>query len=230
VAADIDSNIREVVDLMAAHAHSRIPIYRETLDDVLGLVHMKDIMPCLAYQQERTLADLLRPVLFVAPSMPAAKLLLQMRQTRQHMAMVIDEFGGVDGMLTIEDLVEEVVGEIEDEHDTPATQPLIRRTDGTLLVDARLSIQDFESETGAKLAPLEGEDVDTLGGYVAHLAGRMLHIGESVSGEYYHFEILEMDQGRVRRLRLRPVRAAAAKTETLSTDSLSDKRTEARAL
>jgi hypothetical protein len=214
IAADVDSGLRDVVDLMAAHAHSRIPIYRDTLDDMLGMVHMKDIMPCLAYQQERTISDLLRPVLFVAPSMPAAKLLLQMRQTRQHMAMVIDEFGGVDGMVTIEDLVEEVVGEIEDEHDAPTGPVLVKRADGTLLVDARLSLDDFQGQTGLRLAPMEGDDVDTLGGYVAHLAGRLLHIGESVSGEQFHFEILEMDQGRIRRLRLRPVKPAETQTDT----------------
>ncbi len=222
IGADIDSSLHDIVDLMAAHAHSRIPIYRETLDDVLGLVHMKDIMPCLAYQQSRTVADLLRPVLFVAPSMPAAKLLLQMRQTRQHMAMVIDEFGGVDGMVTIEDLVEEVVGEIEDEHDIAAPPNLIKRADGTILVDARLSIDEFEAKTGTRLNPQDGEDVDTLGGYVANLAGRMLRIGESVSGESFHFEILEMDQGRVRRLRLRPARAddsRSAKTPTTNSSS-----------
>lgn len=206
IAADIDADMRELVDLMAAHAHSRIPIYRETLDDVIGMVHMKDIMPCLAYDQKRAIADLLRPVMFVAPSMPAAKLLLQMRQNRQHMAMVVDEFGGVDGIVTIEDLVEQVVGQIEDEHDAPPAPPLITRADGTLLVDARMSISEFEAQTGAKLLILEGEDIDTLGGYVAQLAGHMPHIGEKIAGETFSFEALEMDQGRVRRLRLRPVR------------------------
>jgi len=110
IAADIESGLNELIDAMATHAHSRIPIYRDTLDDVIGMVHIKDILPCLAYQRPRTIADLIRPVLFVAPSMAASRLLLQMRQTRQHMAMVVDEFGGIDGMVTIEDLVEEIVG------------------------------------------------------------------------------------------------------------------------
>src|SRR4029077_6198844 len=107
--------------------------------------------------QSRIISDLLRPVMFVAPSMPAARLLLQMRQTRQHMALVVDEFGGIDGLITIEDLVEEIVGEIEDEHDIPSTASIIARTDGTLLVDARLPIKDFEARTGANLGePAEG--------------------------------------------------------------------------
>ena len=210
VAIDIAASLRELVDLMAAHAHSRIPVYRDTLDDVIGMVHMKDLMPCLAYRQERKIADLLRPVMFVAPSMPAAKLLLQMRQTRQHMAMVVDEFGGVDGVVTIEDLVEEVVGEIEDEHDTPPPPPIITRADGTLLIDARISIDAFVMETGISLPPLDGEDIDTLGGYVAHLAGRLPAIGEQVAGDRLDFEVLEMDKDRICRLRVRPQRAAAA--------------------
>jgi CBS domain containing-hemolysin-like protein len=206
VAADIDSGFRDLIDLMAAHAHSRIPIYRETLDDVIGMVHIKDILPCLAYQQERSIADLIRPVMFVAPSMAASRLLLQMRQTRQHMAMVVDEFGGIDGMVTIEDLVEEIVGEIEDEHDTPPPPSIIARSDGTLLIDARLPISEFEQRTAIRLPLLEGEDIDTLGGYVANLAGRVPHIGEKVVGDGLSFEILEMDQSRIRHLRVRPVK------------------------
>ncbi len=209
IAADVDSGVRELIDLMATHAHSRIPVYRGTLDDVIGMVHIKDILPCLAYQRACTVADLLRPVLFVAPSMEAAKLLLQMLQTRQHMAMVVDEFGGVDGMVTIEDLVEEIVGEIEDEHDVPSAPPIIARTDGALLIDARLPIEEFEARTGITLPTLDEEDIDTLGGYVAHLAGRVPGIGESVGGNGLAFEILEMDQGRIKRLRIRPVRRAS---------------------
>jgi len=208
VAADIDSGLRDLIDVMAAHAHSRVPIYRETLDDVIGMVHIKDILPCLAYNQERSIADLIRPVMFVAPSMAASRLLLQMRQTRQHMAMVVDEFGGIDGMVTIEDLVEEIVGEIEDEHDTPPPPSIISRADGTLLIDARLPISEFEQRTAVRLPLLEGEDIDTLGGYVANLAGRIPHIGEKVIGDGLSFEILEMDQGRIRHLRVRPIKQA----------------------
>jgi CBS domain containing-hemolysin-like protein len=209
VSADVSTTLKELIDVMATHAHSRIPIYRETLDDVIGMVHMKDIIPCIAHQQERSIADLLRPVMFVAPSMPASKLLLQMRQTRQHMALVVDEFGGIDGLATIEDLVEEIVGEIEDEHDVPAAASIIARADGTLLVDARLPIKDFEARVGAGLDTSEEGDVDTLGGYVANLAGRVPHIGESFrNGHGMVFEILEMDQSRIKRLRVRGLRRA----------------------
>ena len=211
IAADVSSNLKELGDLMAAHAHSRIPIYRDTLDDVIGMVHMKDVMPCLAYQQVRTIPDLLRPVLFVAPSMPASKLLLQMRSTRQHMAVVVDEFGGIDGLVTIEDLVEEIVGEIEDEHDAPPAAPIITRSDGTLLVDARLPIEEFEAQTGINLPALDGDDMATLGGYVANLAGRMPNIGESFrNSEGLSFEVLEVDKSYIKRLRIRVLRPSDA--------------------
>ncbi len=207
ISADATISLKELADLMAAHGHSRIPIYRETLDDVIGMIHIKDVMPCLTHQKIAQIQDLLRPVLFVAPSMPVGKLLLQMRQTRQHMAMVVDEFGGVDGLITIEDLVEEIVGEIDDEHDAPSAPPIIARADGTLLVDARLPIAEFEAQTGVVLPSLEGEDIDTLGGYVAHLAGRVPQIGESFRSDGgLRFDVLEMDQSRIARLRVRSQR------------------------
>ena len=207
VAADVSIQIKDLIEMMAAHAHSRIPIYRDTLDDVIGMVHMKDLIPCIAHNHNRIIADLLRPVMFVAPSMPASRLLLQMRQTRQHMALVVDEFGGIDGLVTIEDLVEEIVGEIEDEHDVPSAASIIARADGTLLVDARLPIKEFEARTGTSLESPEDGEVDTLGGYVANLAGRVPHIGEAFRNEHgMNFEVLEMDQTRIKRLRVRGVR------------------------
>jgi len=218
VALDVNGSIKELVEEMSSNGYSRIPIYRGKLDDVIGMAHVKDIVPFLAQQRPCLIPDILRPVLYVAPSMPASKLLLQMRQTRQHMAVVIDEFGGVDGLVTIEDLVEEIVGEIEDEHDAPAPPPVIARADGTLLTDARLKIADFEYQTGIQLPPLDGEDLDTLGGYVAHLAGRVPQVGESfTTASNLNFEVLEMEQSRVNRLRIRPNRRptnrAAAQAE-----------------
>jgi CBS domain containing-hemolysin-like protein len=209
VATDVGISLKDLIDVMSTHAHSRIPIYRDTLDEVIGMVHMKDIIPCIVHNENRIIADLLRPVMFVAPSMPASRLLLQMRQTRQHMALVIDEFGGIDGLVTIEDLVEEIVGEIEDEHDAPSAVSIIARADGTLLIDARLPIEEFTSRTGVSLDSPEEEDVDTLGGYVANLAGRVPHIGETFRNtEGLTFEVLEMDQSRIKRLRVRGLRRA----------------------
>jgi CBS domain containing-hemolysin-like protein len=208
VAIDVDAPLKDLVDLIAEHAHSRIPAYRGTLDEAVGMVHIKDVFGCLARKNAARVRDLLRPVLFVAPSMLASKLLVQMRATRQHMAMVVDEFGGVDGLVTIEDLVEEIVGEIEDEHDDPATPELIARPDGALLVDGRMEIASFEARAGEVLTESERETIDTLGGYVFHLAGHVPQIGETIHGpKGLSFEVLATDQTRIKRVRVRGVGA-----------------------
>lgn len=209
VAIDVDSDMKELVSLMAEHAHSRIPAYRETLDETVGMVHMKDVLACQAAGKTCRIRDLLRPLLFAAPSMPATKLLLQMMQSRKHMAMVIDEFGGIDGLVTIEDLVEEIVGEIEDEHDDPAVPEIMARPDGTLLVEASIDIEDFEERVGPILTPDERETIDTLAGYVFHLAGHIPAIGETVVGENgMMFDVLETDQNRIKRVRVRGIKRA----------------------
>lgn len=204
VAVDVESDLPSITALMVEHGHSRIPAYRETLDDTIGIVHVKDVLACLAKKKEKNLRELLRPVPFVAPSMPASKLLLQMRQTRQHMAMVVDEFGGIDGLVTMEDLVEEIVGNIEDEHDKPERIGIITRPDGTLLVDASLPIEEFEARVGSLLTEEERETMDTLAGYVFHLAGHLPQIGQTVKGDHgILFDILETDQNRIKRVRVR---------------------------
>jgi len=209
VAIDAGEGFKQLLECMTEYAHSRIPVYRGTLDETAGFVHIKDVLMCLAGNKACSIGGLLRPVMFVAPSMPASKLLLQMRQTRQHMAMVVDEFGGIDGLVTIEDLVEEVVGEIEDEHDDPVTQDIIARPDGTLLIDGRLPIDVFEEKAGQVLKPEERETIDTLSGYVFHLAGHVPRIGEIVTGPgRLLFEVLETDQNRIKRLRVRGLRRA----------------------
>ncbi len=204
VAIDVDSDMKALIALMNEHAHSRIPAYRETLDETVGMIHMKDVLSHLAGGEELPLREMLRPVLFVAPSMPVSKLLLQMRQSRQHMAMVIDEFGGIDGLVTIEDLVEEIVGDIEDEHDDPATPDVIARADGSLIADAHMGIEAFEARAGEMLTTQERETIDTLAGYVFHLAGHVPKIGETVAGPRgIFFDVLETDQNRICRVRVR---------------------------
>src|SRR5205814_6465423 len=138
VALDIDQPFAEVVKCRVEHGHSRVPVYRETLDDVIGFVHVKDVLAPVADRRPVKLTRLLRKVLFVAPSVPILDLLVQMRQARTHIAMVVDEFGGIDGLATIEDVIEEIVGEIEDEHDIPAAPSLIVRPDGHVIAADRL--------------------------------------------------------------------------------------------
>lgn len=214
VAVDVETPLPELMRRFADDAHSRMPVYRETLDDVLGMVHIKDLLSLVAGQKRADLKDVLRDIPIVAPSMPVLDLLLQMRESRQHMALVIDEFGGIDGLVTIEDLVEEIVGEIEDEHDEHEAPPLVDKPDGSLLADARLAIEDFEARVGPVLTDEEREDIDTLGGLVVSLAGRVPGRGELLrhpSG--IEFEVVDADPRRLKRLRVRNAPPPAVKAE-----------------
>ncbi|HLF58851.1 MAG TPA: hemolysin family protein [Alphaproteobacteria bacterium] len=206
VAVEIGISLDELVQFIGAQPHSRIPVYRDTLDDVAGMVHIKDVLGWAAAANKKafTLANLLRKVLFVAPSMPMLDLLLEMRMTRVHVALVVDEYGGVDGLVTIEDLVEEIVGEIEDEHDKLEVPIMIERPDGSVEASARTPVEDFESRFGEILAPEERDDIDTLGGLVFSIAGRVPLRGELVRhASGLEFEVLEGDPRRIRRLRIR---------------------------
>src|SRR5262249_43000400 len=158
--------------LLSEQCHARVPVYREPLDDVIGFVHVKDVLAPVADRRPVKLAPLLRKVLVVAPSLPVFDLLVQMRQTRTHIAMVVDEFGGIDGLVTIEDVIEEIVGEIEDEHDDADKPKLIERPDGSLIADGRTSIEALRERGEAPLLPPEQEEgVDTLAGRGGALAG-----------------------------------------------------------
>jgi magnesium and cobalt transporter len=205
VALDVDTPFADVIKCMIEQGHSRVPVYRDTLDDVIGFVHVKDILPAVAEHREAKLLPLLRKLLFVAPSLPILDLLVQMRQARTHIAMVVDEFGGIDGLLTIEDLIEEIVGEIEDEHDEADTPDLIERADGTLVADARTPIELLEDRQGVLLRPAgDQEEVDTLGGLVSTLAGRVPKRGEVIAHPAgIEFEVLDADPRRIKRLRVR---------------------------
>jgi CBS domain containing-hemolysin-like protein len=212
VAVDSEVSFASLMKIANREAHSRLPVYRESLDDVIGMVHVKDLLSYWGREQEFKLNDVLRKVLFVAPSMRVLDLLLEMRKTRLHMALVVDEYGGVDGLVTIEDLVEEIVGEIEDEHDVDERPRLISQPDGTFLADARLAISDFEARVGTVLTPEEREsDIDTLGGLVVAQAGYLPARGEIIThSSGYEFEVLEADPRKLKRLRVRPPKPAPA--------------------
>ena len=205
IALDVEVPFADVVKCMVEQGHSRVPVYRETLDDVIGFVHVKDVLGPVADRRPAKLARLLRKVLFVAPSLPILDLLVQMRQARTHIAMVIDEFGGIDGLVTIEDLIEEIVGEIEDEHDEPEGPSLIERPDGSVIADARIPIEAVEEQYDTRLRPAGDEEtVDTLGGLVFTLAGRVPKRGEIIAHPGgIEFEVLDADPRRIKRLRVR---------------------------
>jgi CBS domain containing-hemolysin-like protein len=205
VAIELEMPFDQVLKAFIEHGHSRMPVYRETLDDVVGMVHVKDVLPCAADGKSTPLAKVARKVLFAAPSIPILELLSQMRQTRIHLALVVDEFGGVDGLVTIEDVIEQIVGEIEDEHDPADLPQFIERPDGTVIAEARMPIDALEHRAGRKLLPPEvEEEVNTLGGLVTTLAGRVPTRGEVLKHPAgFDIEVLDADLRRVKRLRLR---------------------------
>jgi CBS domain containing-hemolysin-like protein len=212
VAIDASTPVTDALALVVKEGHSRLPVYRETLDDVAGLIHIKDLAILLADQisgengvrvASHVLTDLLRPVLFVSPAVRVLDLLLEMRLKRAHMAMVVDEYGGIDGLVTIEDVVEQIVGEIEDEHDADEAPQMIERPDGAVLADGRLPLKLLEERIGKIFSDEEREAADTLGGLVARLAGRMPSRGELVRhSSGVEFEVTDSDPRLVRRLRI----------------------------
>jgi magnesium and cobalt transporter len=211
IAVESRASLAEVIKVMTTKGHSRLPVYRDTLDDAIGMVHIKDVLAWRDDDAAFRLSKILRRVLFVAPSMEVLELLLEMRAKRSHMALVVDEFGGVDGLLTIEDVVEEIVGEIEDEHDRDTEPNLVFRADGTIDADARAPVEVLEQRFGTTLSDEEREDIDTLGGLVVSLAGRVPIRGELIAHPSgVEFEVLEADPRRIRRLRFRGPDAAAA--------------------
>jgi len=198
-------SLTEIIALIQTEGHSRYPVYRDGLDDIIGMVHIKDVFAAIGKEEAFSLAAILRRPLFVVPSIPVLDLLLQMRQARVHMALVVDEYGGIDGLITIEDLVETIVGDISDEHDEIKSQQITERPDGALDLDARTPIAAFEEKLGTVLTDEErSADIDTVGGLVFTLAGRVPARGELVShASGLEFLILEADPRRIRRLRVR---------------------------
>ena len=206
VAADVDTSLDDLMALVADEAHSRIPLYREKLDDVIGFVHMKDLVAAIG--KEVQVDELIRDLLFAAPSIRVLDLLLEMRASRTHMAIVVDELGGVDGLVTIEDLVEEIVGEIQDEHDEEGPQ-LVKQPGGSYVADARVRVEEFEERAGVFASEEEREEIDTLGGVVASLVGRVPRRGEVISHPSgVEFEVEDADPRRIKRLRVRRTKPA----------------------
>ena len=205
VAISVDLTLEQVLAKIRLEGHSRLPVFREQLDEIVGMVHIKDVFAYVGKPDQFRLESVLRRPLMVAPQIPVLDLLLQMRQARVHLALVVDEYGGIDGLLTIEDLVEEIVGDIADEHDEVALPMITERPDGSLDLDARLSIEAFEARFGTVLTDDERTaDIDTVGGLVFTLAGRVPTRGEVIShSSGLEFRVLEADARRIRRLRAR---------------------------
>ncbi|HEV7257339.1 MAG TPA: hemolysin family protein [Bosea sp. (in: a-proteobacteria)] len=235
IAVPADATLDELLALFRTAGHSRLPVFDDSLDDPRGMIHIRDFLEFIAGEarmeptaglSEAALHDLsavdltatlaetkiLRPVLYVPPSMPAVDLLVRMQATRTHIALVIDEYGGTDGLVTIEDLIEIVVGDIEDEHDLEEAPTITPDGEGSFTADARATLLELKEATGIDLSETQiAEDVDTLGGLIVTLAGHVPAQGEIIEGpEGLSFEIIEADPRRVKRLSIRHSLPAAS--------------------
>ena len=201
----VPSNIGfdDLVRAFADAGHSRLPVYGDSLDEVVGMIHVKDVFAALNdVSRERTIASLMREPLFVPESMGVIDLLARMRAERIHLAIVVDEFGGTEGLLTIEDIVEEIVGDIEDEHDDEAVGMLTPLDDGLWEADARLELDELAEAVDARLVA-EDDDVDTLGGLIFLLAGHIPAKGETVEhSSGWRLETIDSDARKILRVRL----------------------------
>ena len=204
VAIDVQAGPDEFLELIRTTPHSRIPVYQNELDEIVGFIHIKDILRLMAQGEPLVLRNLLRQALIVSPALRAVDLLLQMQQSKKHLAIVIDEYGGVDGLVSMSDLMEAIVGEISDEHYTSADARLFEKADGTVLVDARYSIEAFEEKYGELFAENERNEADTLGGLAMFIAGHLPTRGELLThASGVQLEITDADPRRVKRLRIR---------------------------
>jgi CBS domain containing-hemolysin-like protein len=211
VAVEFGTALSAFVDQARKQPHSRFPIYRGKLDEIVGMVHVKDVLSFWGAERPFSIEAVLRKVLFAAPSMPVLDLLAEMRDSRLHLALVVDEFGGIDGLVTIEDIVEEIVGEIVDEHDDGTAPLLLEERPGIVVVDARIKLDVFERRCGAFTAEEERAESDTLGGLVAFLAQRVPARGEIIRhSSGVEFEVVDADPRRVRLLRVRNLKPPAA--------------------
>jgi CBS domain containing-hemolysin-like protein len=237
VAVPHEVALGELLKVFESAGHSRLVVYQETLDDPVGMVHIRDLMALMIKQAAvgatgrrkkpaagldfkavdlatpLSAAKIVRPLLFVPPSMPAIDLLAKMQATHIHLALVIDEYGGSDGLVSMEDLVEQVVGEIEDEHDEADGRTVVRQYDGSFLADGRAQIEDVVKSVGKDFDVGEAaSEVDTLGGYVVTLIGRVPVRGELVRGpDSFEFQVLDADPRRIKKIRI--YRRAAPRPE-----------------
>lgn len=199
VSVAMSDDFNEIVKQLIKTNHSRVPVRNESLDDIVGILHIKDVLANLFLKEKRDITTLLKKPIFVSPSISLLDLLYEMRVKRRHLALVVDEYGGIDGLVTIEDLVEELVGEIEDEHDLSSECRLEKVEDGSVIVEARITIDLLEGFISAIRKEDLSDEIDTLGGFIISIAGRVPVKGEVIrySPSGMKFEILEADPRKV---------------------------------
>lgn len=203
IAIDVEASQEDLFKLLSEHQYSRIPVYQNQLDDIIGTIHIKDILGQMAKGDKVVIKDLIREIPIVSPAMGVSDLILFMKEKRKHMVLVVDEYGGIDGLVTLNDIIEAIVGEIDDEYDTDHHNLLIERQDGTVLAEGRVDLDDFEDKFGEIFSEEEHEDADTLAGLVFMTAGRVPARGEIIqhpSG--LEFEILDASPRHINRIKI----------------------------
>ena len=205
VSVAMSDDFNEIVKHLIKTNHSRVPVRNESLDDIVGILHIKDVLANLFSQEKKDIKSLLRKPIFVSPSISLLDLLYEMRVKRRHLALVVDEYGGIDGLVTIEDLVEELVGDIEDEHDLSTDCRLEKMQDGSIILEARITIDLIEDLLSSIRKEDLNEEIETLGGFIINIAGRVPVKGEVIkySPSGLKFEILEADPRKVILVKLR---------------------------
>ena len=209
ISVDTNININKLVQIIGRTSHSRYPVFDKSRDNIIGMIHIKDVISCWKNKKIRNIKKLVRQILFTPDSINILDLLLKMRTSHIHMAIIVDEHGGVDGLVTIEDLVEEIVGEIKDEHEAQKENKNnikgLIKDDGSIKISARMLIEDFEKKYGNIFSDKEDiSDIDTMGGLVFHIFGRIPLKGEVIKhSNICEFEILDADSRRIRTILVR---------------------------
>jgi CBS domain containing-hemolysin-like protein len=202
VALDIDAPRDQLIHRVIEEGYSRLPVYRESIDNIIGVIYSKDLLSLLEHRSLIILQDIIRPAYFVHESKKISELLREFQQRKLHLAVVVDEFGGTEGIVTMEDIVEEIVGEIHDEYDE-VLQEVSRASDGSATVDAKISISDFNAQFGASIP--DDQDYKTLGGYLQKVTGRYPEVNEELKAGGFEFKVLSKTSRRIRQMRVRPL-------------------------
>ncbi len=205
-AVSVETSLKDLVNFIDKTKHSRIPVYDDNLDKIIGMIHIRDIFQRIyknnsSKKETKISKSYIRKILFSSPSMKVLDLLLKMRSEQIHMSIIVDEFGGTNGLVTIEDLVEEIVGEIKDEHDFEEIEEVKKLSKKTYEISARISLEEFQEKLGISLKLDEKEEVDTLGGFIFYLLGRIPGRGEVINyKKNLEFTIIDADTRKIKRI------------------------------
>ncbi len=205
ICAGVTSSLQELTKIMIDSGHSRIPIYQKNKDDIIGIIHSKDLLllHCQNSNERIALEKLVRPISFIPDTKPVKNILLDLQASKTHLTIVVDEYGGTSGLITLEDVLEEIVGEIEDEYDLPKNEDICINEDKTILVTGRTLLEDIKEE--CKIS-INSDKVETIGGFVCELAGRVPRVGEKFSTEHVLLEIESADEKQIHSILLTPVK------------------------